>query len=120
MEPLVELDLEIRLRSHDLGLQQQLKIVLQLVEALIDRGKSLIYSRDSTLEPLLLQQVGRFFLPWSDANARAVASGAEQFEVSLAGEPWEQKPQKYHARSLAELRRKYAAAAGNVAGGAMA
>ncbi len=65
-----------------------------------------------TLEPLLLQQVGRFFLPWSDANARAVASGAEQFEVLLAGEPWEQKPQKYHARSLSELRRKYAAAAG--------
>jgi len=66
-----------------------------------------------TLAPLLAQQVGRLFLPWADANARAIESGAESFEVHLAGEPWQQKPQKYHARSLAELRRKYRAVAGD-------
>ena len=66
-----------------------------------------------SLAPLLEQQVGRLFLAWSDANARAIESGAESFEVALAGEVWEQKPQKYHARSLAELRRKYAAVAGH-------
>jgi glutathione S-transferase len=66
----------------------------------------------ATLEPFLASQVGGFFLPWSDANARAIAAGAEEFEVELGGRAWDQKPQKYHARSLATLREKYAAVAG--------
>jgi glutathione S-transferase len=61
-----------------------------------------------TLEPLLAQQVGRLFLPWSDANARAIAQGVDEFSVELDGHTWTQRPQKYHARSLAELRRRYA------------
>lgn len=69
----------------------------------------------ATLEPLLARQVGRLFLPWSDANARAIAAGREEFSVTLDGAPWTQKPQKYHAKSLAELRRKYAAASPNAA-----
>jgi glutathione S-transferase len=63
-----------------------------------------------TLRPILRDQVGALFLPWSDANARAISNNAESFEVTLAGHRWQQKPQKYHARSLAELRRKYALA----------
>jgi glutathione S-transferase len=63
-----------------------------------------------TLLPLLERQVGRLFLPWSVANAAAIASGAETFSVELDGRPWTQKPQKYHAKSLAALRAKYAAA----------
>jgi glutathione S-transferase len=63
-----------------------------------------------TLEPLLSQQVGALFLPWSDANARAIEGGAEEFSVELASGKWRQKPQKYHARSLAALRARYAAA----------
>jgi len=65
----------------------------------------------ATLEPLLAQQVGRLFLPWSAANALAIAAGDETFSVELDGCTWSQKPQKYHARSLAEIRRKYAALA---------
>ena len=64
-----------------------------------------------TLEPLLVEQVGRRFLPWSQANANAIASGAEEFSVELAGHTWTQKPQKYHAKSLKALRDKYAGAA---------
>jgi glutathione S-transferase len=64
-----------------------------------------------TLAPLLVEQVGRRFLPWSQANARAIAGGAEEFSVELAGQTWTQKPQKYHAKSLKALRDKYAAAA---------
>ena len=60
-----------------------------------------------TLLPLLERQVGRLFLPWSDANARAIAEGRDEFSVELAGRPWTQKPQKYHARSLAALRRRH-------------
>ncbi len=64
----------------------------------------------STLTPLLERQVGRLFLPWSVANAAAIDSGAEEFTVELAGKKWTQKPQKYHAKSLAALRARYGAA----------
>jgi len=64
-----------------------------------------------TLAPLLAEQVGGLFLPWSVANAKAIAEGAEEFSVGLAGRTWTQKPQKYHAKSLRALREKYAAAA---------
>jgi len=63
----------------------------------------------ATLEPLLERQVGRLFLRWSAANARAIADGSEEFSVELDGRTWSQKPQKYHARSLAQIRQKYQA-----------
>ncbi|MGH7289018.1 MAG: glutathione S-transferase family protein [Myxococcota bacterium] len=62
-----------------------------------------------TLLPLLERQVGLLFLPWSDANARAIAAGQEEMSARTPVGLWTQKPQKYHARSLAELRKKYAA-----------
>jgi glutathione S-transferase len=62
-----------------------------------------------TLTPLLERQVGRLFMPWTVANAAALAKGGEEFSVELAGKTWTQKPQKYHAKSLSALREKYAA-----------
>jgi glutathione S-transferase len=64
-------------------------------------------SLESTLAPLLERQVGALFLPWSDANARALAADAEVFRVELAGRSWEQGVQKYHAVSLGKLRERY-------------
>jgi hypothetical protein len=61
-----------------------------------------------TLEPLLSQQVGALFCPWTLANEAALAAGREEFSVELAGRRFSQKPQKYHARSLAALRARYA------------
>lgn len=61
-----------------------------------------------TLTPILEEQIGRLFLPWDDANGAAAMAGDEAFSVELAGETWTQKPQRYHAKSLGELRRKYA------------
>ena len=69
-------------------------------------------SLEPTLLPLLQRQVGRLFLPWSVANAAAIADGREEFSVDLDGRAWTQKPQKYHAKSLRALREKYAAVAG--------
>jgi glutathione S-transferase len=60
-----------------------------------------------TLEPLI-ENAGRYFLPWSTANAHALAQGRESFSVELAGDTYTQSPQKYHAKSLDALRRKYA------------
>jgi len=64
-----------------------------------------------TLFPLLERHVGAMFLPWSDGNAQAIAAGADEMSARMPLGLWKQKPQKYHARSLAELRRKYAAVA---------
>ncbi len=66
-----------------------------------------------TLTPLLADQVGPMFLQWSAANAAAINNGTEDYVVQLPSGAWQQKPQKYHARSLAVLREKYAAAAGS-------
>ena len=66
-----------------------------------------------TLIPLIRDQIGSLFLPWSVANSQAIAEGAETFEVELAGKIWGQKPQKYHARSLAALREKFHAVSGD-------
>jgi len=66
-------------------------------------------SLEPTLLPLLERQVGRLFLPWTVANAGAIAAQREEFRVELDGKSWTQKPQKYHAKSLAALRARYAA-----------
>jgi glutathione S-transferase len=62
-----------------------------------------------TLMSILESQVGGKFMPWTLANEEALAEGRDEFSVKLDDEVWIQKPQKYHARSLAMLRAKYAA-----------
>jgi len=88
--------------------------VVKYVERMLDpRAHGAFESWESlapTLEPLLAQQVGALFLPWSEANARAIAESSEEFTVELASGKWRQKPQKYHARSLAALKARYAGA----------
>lgn len=59
-----------------------------------------------TLEPLLAY-VGRYFLPWSEANAKALAGGETSFSVRLAGQDYVQGPQKYHAKSLSVLKGRW-------------
>ena len=66
----------------------------------------------SGLMPLLRDEVGALFLPWSVANAEAIGRGDKSLQIKLAGADWMQEPQRYHARSLAEIRRKYEAAKG--------
>jgi glutathione S-transferase len=64
---------------------------------------------EPTMMPILTEQVGRLFMPWTSANEKAIADGKEEFSVTLGDHVWTQKPQKYHARSLHMLRAKYAA-----------
>jgi glutathione S-transferase len=61
-----------------------------------------------TLMPILIGQVGAQFMPWTLANEKALTEAKEEFSVTLGDKVWTQKPQKYHARSLAMLRAKYA------------
>lgn len=62
-----------------------------------------------TLMPLLRDEVGSVFLPWSAANAAALAAGQKEFTVDLGGTAFSQETQKYHAKSLAALKARYAA-----------
>ena len=64
-----------------------------------------------TLLPLLRDEIGHVFLPWSVANARALQAGEKTFAATLDGHPFSQETQKYHAKSLAALRMKYQAVA---------
>jgi glutathione S-transferase len=68
-----------------------------------------------TLMPILTGQISAQFLPWTCANEKALAEGRGEFSVTLNGKIWTQKPQKYHARSLAMLRAKYAEVADKAA-----
>ena len=65
-------------------------------------------SLQPTLAPIIAY-VGRYFLPWTRANARALEAGEEIFSVDLPGGVYVQPPQKYHARSLTALRARYEA-----------
>lgn len=60
------------------------------------------------LKPLLADEIGARFLPWSQANAEALAAGADSMSVELPRGSFRQVPQKYHARSLAVLKGKFA------------
>lgn len=64
-----------------------------------------------TLEPLLRDEVAAIFFPWTVANAAALAAGKPEVSVVIEGRPFTQEPQKYHAKSLAALRARYAAIA---------
>ena len=68
-----------------------------------------------TLMPILTGQTGKQFMPWTLANERALAEAREEFSVTLGDKVWTQKPQKYHAKSLAMLRARYAGIADKAA-----
>ncbi len=62
---------------------------------------------EPTLMPLLKDEIASVFLPWTVANAKALAAGQKEFSLSLGGKPFSQETQKYHAKSLAVLRERY-------------
>ncbi len=57
---------------------------------------------------LLRGEVAGAYLVWMNANSEAVAADAQQVAVEIAGAQFSQKPQRYAAKALAELRRKRA------------
>lgn len=59
----------------------------------------------------LIAFAGQVYLPFLDANAKAVATGAEAFNVSLLDMPYQQAPFKYQVKCFIALRERYAALA---------
>jgi glutathione S-transferase len=68
---------------------------------------------EGTLAPFLKSQVGDLFCPWTVANSMAMAAGDKEFSVELAGKTFTQQPQKYHAKSLVAIRKRYDEMGGN-------
>lgn len=87
--------------------------VLAWIERMIDPNNEGEFENwdalQPTLLPLLAEEVGPVFFPWTVANAEALAAGQKQFSTTLDGKPFSQETQKYHAKSLAALRARYAA-----------
>jgi glutathione S-transferase len=85
--------------------------IWRMLEPRAEGGFDRWVALEPTLLPLLREEVGGLFLPWSRANERALAEGRAEFSLELGGRPFRQAPQKYHARSLAALRARYRAVA---------
>jgi glutathione S-transferase len=94
-------------------LRERAPRVLGWIERMLDpRNEGELESWESlrpTVFPLLRDEVGAIFLPWTSANARALGAGEKEFSLTLGDKPFTQETQKYHARSLAALRARYAA-----------
>ncbi|MEQ1619741.1 MAG: glutathione S-transferase family protein [Terricaulis sp.] len=60
------------------------------------------------LAEFLRTEVAVAYLTWMAANADAIASDAPSVTVDITGAPFSQKPQRYAAKALAELRSKRA------------
>ena len=61
--------------------------------------------RDDLVELLRDEVAGAYFI-WAAANAAAVADDARGVAVEIAGHTFAQKPQRYAAKALAELKKK--------------
>jgi glutathione S-transferase len=61
------------------------------------------------LVALLREEVAGAYLVWSAANAQAVGDEGRMVTVEIAGHSFMQKPQRYAAKALGELRSKRAA-----------
>ena len=75
-------------------------------------------SLSSTLKPILKEEIGEVFLPWTSAITKSMQAKQEEISVTLQGKEFKHSiggPQKYHVKSLAVLKKKYDTFKGNEA-----
>ncbi len=64
----------------------------------------------STLMPILKEQVGNVFLPWSDAVTKSMKIDSNEVSISIKGKEFKHTlggPQKYHVKSLKILKERF-------------
>ena len=67
-------------------------------------------SLEATLMPILKQELADVFMPWLEANNKALATGEKELSVKIKGKDFTHSvgsPQKYHAKSFAMLLEEY-------------
>jgi hypothetical protein len=65
---------------------------------------------EATLMPILKQELAAVFMPWLEANNKALAKGEKELTVKIQGNDFTHSvgsPQKYHAKSFAMLLDEY-------------
>ena len=65
---------------------------------------------EATLMPILKQNLANVFMPWLEANNKALAKGEKELTVKINGKDFTHyvgSPQKYHAKSFAMLLDEY-------------
>lgn len=60
-----------------------------------------------TLEPLLKGQVGELYMPWAQANAKALLVDEPTFSVDLKGKTFTQDTMKYPGRSFHAIKNRF-------------
>ena len=73
-------------------------------------------SLSNTLMPILKEEVGEIFLPWSSEISASMSEGKEDLSLMIKGKEFNHSiggPQKYHVKSLAVLKSKFDTFKGN-------
>jgi len=73
-------------------------------------------SLSNTLMPILKEEVGEIFLPWTSEITASMSEEKEELSVMIKGKEFNHSiggPQKYHVKSLAVLKSKFNAFRGN-------
>lgn len=60
-----------------------------------------------TLEPLVREQIGELYMPWAQANAKALLANEPTFTVNLKGDAFTQDTMKYPGRSFQTLKNRF-------------
>ena len=66
--------------------------------------------------PILKEEVGEIFLPWTSEITASMAEGKEELSVMIKGKEFTHSiggPQKYHVKSLTVLKSKFDKYKGN-------
>jgi hypothetical protein len=74
----------------------------------VEGGFASAASLRDALVGLLREELGATYLPWMAVNAAAVEEDSPGVSVEVADGVFSQKPQRYAAKALAELKRKRA------------
>lgn len=72
----------------------------------VEGGFASFSSLSGDLAEVLRRELAETYLAWASANAQAVADDLPRVSVEIAGGAFAQKPQRYAAKSLGELKRK--------------
>ena len=73
-------------------------------------------SLSDTLMPILKEEVGEIFLPWTSEITKSMSEEKEELSVMIKGKEFKHSiggPQKYHVKSLAVLKSKFDSFKGN-------
>ena len=89
---------------------ETLKWIIRMLHPKLEGKFESWESLEATLMPILKQELADVFMPWREANNKALAKGEKELSVKIKGKDFTHSvgsPQKYHAKSFAMLLEEY-------------